>query len=320
MKVEVKTRFLGVILAAFAMGSCKDTSFSSSGGAKRPSADAKKDAGSPDGDGKDKPDDGTRPGTSTVKDTGGLGTDTNTAGGSSGTTDQCLAKKADDYNILLIFDTSASQEQTDPGNVRREGATAFVDRFNAYVQTNNKARVFMAVLSFNDASIRGAQGWTRLTGSNADAVKSDINSATATPQGGTAYSPVLKDAAQFYRQINAATDKDRVRNYVVFLTDGLPNAAEGAGFGFPGFPGDVETMADIPPAVDNLVKNYGVAMIAIASGPGIPPEGESVVQSLAQPKVGLKNKNHVGIYRRAQTADDLKAVFDQLLNDIGTCN
>jgi hypothetical protein len=340
MTISLKNLFLAAMLLAFFSLACKSTTFSGSGGqGKRQSADGKKDA--PDGD-TDTPDAGDGPDsdgdsdsdggpdsgevdTGTDKDAGGVDSDADQAnGGNLGETNDCLAAKADSYNIMMIFDRSRSQLDTDPAFVRRDGALAFVDRVYSYIQTNPKARVYMSTLAFNEASVRGANGWQRLKDTSIDVIKSDITTATSNPDGGTAYSPVLKDAANFFEQINSQTNPSRTRNYVVFLTDGLPNALAS---GFGGFPGgfggggsDVETAADIPVAVDNLVKNFGVAMIAIASGPGIPPEGESVVQGLAQPTTGIKDKNHVGIYRRAQTPEDLKQVFDKLLSDIGTCN
>ena len=177
----------------------------------------------------------------------------------------------------------------------------------------------MSSLAFNQGSVRGANGWQRLKDTSINVIKQDITTATSNPDGNTAYSPVLKDAANFFEQINKQTNPDRTRNYVIFLTDGEPNALQDPLGGILGG-GAEETIPDITAAVDNLVKNYGVAIIAIASGTGIAPEGEQFVTRMAQPTTGIKDKNHVGIFRRTQTSEELKLVFDKLLTDIGTCN
>jgi hypothetical protein len=69
-----------------------------------------------------------------------------------------------------------------------------------------------------------------------------------------------------------------------------------------------------------LVSTYDVAMIAIAAGPGIPAEGESITQSLAKPAVGKTDPKHVGMYQRARTPEELKAVWDKLFAAIGNCS
>ncbi len=325
MTLSFKNLLYVGVLAAFFGQACTSSNFTGSGAAKRASADAKKDAGKPDGDdadGKDTDGKDTDGKDTDGKDTDGKGgTDVDNAGGGNlGETDDCLKYKADSYNFMMIFDRSKSQERTDPNFVRRDGALAFVDRVYQYAQGNPKARVYMSSLAFNEASVRGANGWQRLKDTSIEVIKQDITTATSNPDGNTAYSPVLKDAANFFEQINKQTNPDRTRNYVIFLTDGEPNALQGPLGGILGSPGDVESVPDITAAVDNLVKNYGVAMIAIASGTGIAPEGEQFVQSMALPTTGIKDKNHIGIYRRTQTPEELKLVFDKLLTDIGTCN
>lgn len=324
MPLRHVTRFatLSLILTAFG---CANTNFTSSSANKkgdsqsRKGGDATKDAtdlgkaglegnGDDDGAETDAGDDG---------DLAGPGTE------DIDQIENCLVKKADNYNISLIFDNSGSQNRNDPNNVRGAGATDFVDQFSRFVSRNKKSRVYFSVLSFNTKSIRGAQAWVKLTGDNSDAIRSEINRATTNPNGGTAYSPVLKDAATYFKELKKSVSSVKARNYVVFLTDGLPNAADSINSiffpqGVPG--GHVETMDDIKNSINDLVQNHDVAIIAIASGDGIPANGESITQSLAQPTVGVKDKSHKGIYKRARTTDDLKDTWKSLLGVIGNCD
>ncbi len=223
------------LLLAFAWA-CSNTNFASSSSKKGEGKDSDstrkgKDADDDDddddaGDG-DSGEDLGKTGKDGSGDGGGAGTDSQNAGGGGLIqTEECLKKKADNYNIALIFDNSGSQRHTDPQAVRRDGALSFVDQFSQYVSRNKKARVYMVVLSFDTKSVRGAKGWVKLNGANADEVKSEITNATSNPDGGTAYSPVLRDTATFYDQITKAVSQERTKNYVVFLTDGLPNGCD----------------------------------------------------------------------------------------------
>lgn len=307
-----------VVLAGLLGQACTQSNFTGSGAAKKASADAKKDDGGDDTDGKTpdgKDTDGKDVDGKDVDDKGKTDSETDESGnGGLGEEEDCLARRAEFYNLMLVFDRSGSQKETDPTLVRRDGAIAFVDHVYEFIQKNPKVKAYVSSLAFNSESVRGSNGWQRLKDTSLQVVKTDINTATSNPDGDTAYSPVLKDAANFFEQINKTTNADRTRNYLVFLTDGQPSAAES-----PLGIGKYETLGAINSAVDNLVKNYGVAMIAIASGQSISPQGEQIVQSMALPTTGIKDKNHVGIYRRARTADELRSVFDQLLTDINTC-
>lgn len=231
--------------------------------------------------------------------------------------DECLSAKADNYNVLLVFDNSGSQNKTDPTYVRRDGALSFIDKFYDYAKKNPKAAVNIGTLAFNNASMRPGNGWLRLrTDDLMNQIKGEIQTATSNPDGATAYSPVLRDGVEFFKTIDTAVE-GRSRNYVVFLTDGQPNAAE-----FPaGSPMLVETMTDISDVVTDLTSNYGVAFIAVASGSGLSVEGEQIVQSyLAKPDIGVVAKDHIGMYRRAHDAAELKQVMDSLIADIGSCD
>lgn len=346
MNTSLKT-LLVVALLGPALA-CSSSNFSGESKAKK-SADANgkdgvgKDGGGKDGAGKDggDKDGGGKDGAGKVggksggKD--GLGSETDQGGHKDGSetdilgqelggleVDTCLTKKADNYNLVIILDNSGSQLQNDPQNVRGQGASLFVDQFAEYAKKFPKASVNMAVLSFNTQNKRMPNGWVKLSADGASRVKSDIAQASAQPGGGTAYSPSLKDASALFSELGGASSGDRVRNYVIFLTDGLPNAMAGAGINpnifFPGGLGGLgpmgaEKMEDIPAAVDVLVNNHRAAVISIASGRTIPAEGEHVCQSLAKPTAG----SHAGKYYRASNADDLKNVWEKLLAEIGKC-
>jgi len=208
------------------------------------------------------------------------------------------------YNIIMAFDNTGSQAFTDPLNIRGAGGQAFVDQFSTYIAANSKAVVNMNVLSFNAVSNRSAHGWQTLTADHAALIKADIATATANPIGSTAYSPALNDAAALFTEINSKTAGTEARNYLIFLTDGLPNA-------------------DNPIAINQAVKNVvatDAAIIAVASG-DVNFAGEVVVRALGQPATGAKHPDLVGQYYRAASADDLKTVWGSLTAKISSaCN
>jgi hypothetical protein len=208
------------------------------------------------------------------------------------------------YNIMFVFDKTGSQLVTDPTLVRRSGALQFLDKLYNYVGTYPSAKIYAGVLAFDTASIRSANGWLPLDNNNKAAIQQEITTATSNPFGLTAYSPVLTDAASYFDQINQQTDKTTTRNYIIFLTDGLP---------------DFDTPTAISAAVNNLVTNDGVAIIAVAAGPAVPAVGDAVVSSLAQPTNPTLFPDHVGRYFKAPDAASFQSAWDQIFTSIAGC-
>lgn len=235
----------------------------------------------------------------------GLGNGSGSAGKITNIGDCSSSTSSLNYNIVFAFDNTGSQKDTDPTNVRGTGGQAFVDQFLAYVQANPKAKVNMNVLSFNTVSIRSVDGWLALSPDHAAQIKADIATATTNPNGNTSYSPALNDAAALLSDINLQTAGTKARNYLIFLTDGLPNADR----------------ADTIQKAAASVVSQGAAIIAIASGPDVPSKGESAVRALALPTIGTTYPDLVGQYYRAATPDDLKSVWSSLSTKIGSaCN
>ena len=242
---------------------------------------------------------------------GGSGTDgTANAGspGQIGDNNGTAACKPDttpnSYNIMFIFDKTGSQLVTDPTNVRRSGALSFLSQFNNYVGKFPAAQVYMSVLAFNTQSIHSTNGWMLLNSINSSVIQQEIITATSNPNGATSFSPVLQDAANYFKQVNGLQNAQNGRNYVVFLTDGDPNA---------------DTPQAIKDAVDNLVNNYGVAIIAVATGPQVTAGGAQMVQSLALPTAASKFPDHLGRYYRASDATTLDQTWNNLFGSLGGC-
>ena len=208
------------------------------------------------------------------------------------------------YNIQFIFDKTLSQLATDPNTVRRSGALQFLAQLESYVALQPQARIYISVLSFNTSSIRLPHGWLLLNKTNVDLIKQDIITATSNPFGFTSYSPVLADSLTFFNQVNQQPDSANARNYAVFLTDGLPN---------------IDTSSAISGAVDRLVNEQKVAMIAVAAGPQVPASGESQVSSMAQPQKPTLFPDHFGRYYRAANDNALANVWKGLFSNIGGC-
>ena len=219
-------------------------------------------------------------------------------------TGTCTEASALDYNIMFIFDKTGSQLTTDPTLVRRTGALQFLTQLSTYAAANPKVSVYSSVLAFNTESIRASSGWLLVNSTNAPTISQQITTATSNPVGATSYSPVLRDASSFFDQVNSQPNAAKSRNYIVFLTDGLPNA---------------DSQAAIDAAVNTLVTKQNVAIIAVAAGPDVTAEGESAVKSLALPTQSSKFPDHVGQYYRAATDVDFSAVWSKLFTKISGC-
>lgn len=261
---------LGFVLTY--MGGCKDgTDFagqnSKSGKNKAGAGDDDDDDNGKDGDDDDDGIDGNGNDNNNNSDLdeGGNGAD-----GVPKTTEECLTYKADQYNIVLVFDNSGSQNETDPQTIRRTAAINFVNTFEQFKKDNDKTEVNMSAVSFSDTATKS--GWHSL-GQGTAGIAQDITVATDNPDGRTNYSFPLNAANEL---LGTLTQKSRVKNYVVFLTDGEPNALTN-----PGFPGVSESLQDIENARNNLITSHNASIIAIAAGNGIRPEGISAVEKLA---------------------------------------
>ena len=219
-------------------------------------------------------------------------------------TGTCTEETALDYNIMFIFDKTGSQLTTDPTLVRRSGALQFLTQLSTYAASNPKVAVYSSVLAFNTQSIRASSGWLLVNSTNAPTIAQQITVATSNPEGATSYSPVLRDASSFFDQVNSQPNAAKARNYIVFLTDGEPNA---------------DTQPAIDAAVNTLVTRQNVAIIAVAAGPEVSAAGESVVRNLALPTQSSKFPDHVGQFYRAANDVDFTAVWSKLFTKIGGC-
>ncbi len=214
--------------------------------------------------------------------------------------EQCIRTKAAGYNFALIFDKSGSQANTDPTKVRRDGALAFVDQFAAFQAKSPNTDIFFNSSAFDSRILAGQMGWVRVDPQGINSIKNDINFVTADVGSGTRYVVALQEAMRMFSNKVSPNSQKKELNYVVFLSDGKPND---------GRPG-------ILTAVNQLVSQYNVSMIAIASGTNLDSDDEAFVQSMAMP-IGGPNP---GIYKRARSAQDLYGVWQQIYNEIGTCN
>lgn len=256
------------------------------------------------------------------------------------TDDGSFCKETDQWNITLVFDDSGSQSSTDPGQppLRQLGAQKFIQTFADFLVSHPLKKVNISVVKFasdaetltKDGIFNLNKGWYDLMTDNRTKIDQAIVTATSNPEGGTRYSPAFNEAIDLMSKIGASVDKETHRNFVVFLTDGAPNLT---GLMPPDYPAPTETEEDIHVPVTTLVNNYGVATIIIATGPRLGDDhlyggqggisdtkAEQIAQSLALPLLGVKNPTHIGKYRRASTAAEAEASWDNLFNDIVICH
>jgi len=307
---------LSIILLAcsIAVGCKNDSDFAGNTAAKKASktienANQNDDDANPDGGDAGLNDDHDSGGS------GNLGDDNSDGSKLPETVDECIEYKAKVYNLVLVFDNSGSQKDTDPTFVRRTAAVNFVNTFKDF-QKGKKTAVNMASVSFSDLAIRGQ--WHNLENSSADII-SDIEKHTQNPNGRTNYSPPLDAASALFNQ---KSGEKYSKNYVVFLTDGAPTASTGQNGGI----GSIftETMSGIERSRNRLINNHNASILSIAAGQQIEAGGEEIVKKLSDlPSTKSSNfqeKKYEGQYFRAQNGDELNKVWQSLFEKIGTCD
>jgi hypothetical protein len=226
----------------------------------------------------------------------------------------CLAQKADQYNVVLVLDASASQSDTDPTNLRIAGADLFVDRMAGFAARHPEIQVNAATVTFNFGAQVGS-GWNRIVPPTAFAIEQEIGFMASALQPATHFIPALDAAAGLLQQRGASPMNRRQRNFVVFLTDGEPNLV-----GSPD--GDLaggETIPGIYGRVAQLTQAFGAAMIAVGSGMGLSFEGEQVLAGMAMPAQPIVSPSHVGRYIRVATPFDMMRLGDILFDAVSRC-
>ncbi len=224
--------------------------------------------------------------------------------------DECLEYKAKIYNIVLIFDNSGSQKETDPQNIRRTAAINFVNAFRDFQQGHVETKINMSSISFSGIAIKGS--WVDLS-YGVDGIIQQINMHTSSPGGNTIYSGPLKAAHELLQQ---KSGQPKTRNYVIFLTDGGPTIS-----GARRYSGD--SFQSIEQARNTLITNNNASIISIAAGSQIENEAADIVRKLSdlpsQSSQGFEESKYEGQYYRAQSGNELNQVWDDLFKKIGTC-
>ncbi len=337
--------FLLSTLLAFGFTSCQSASFTANSPRKPASADATPKP-TPTAEPTPTPEptsSGTTP-PGNITDNGGQnngGTTDNGGTNDGGITngeDDC--KETNQWNIVLVFDNSGSQLDTDPGPLplRQLGAQKFVQTFSDYLLKAPQKKVHLSVVKFasdaeiltRDGLLNLNKGWYELTTENRPKIDQAVIDASTNPDGGTRYSPAFLNAVDLMNKKGTSVNEKTHRNFVVFLTDGAPNLT---GFMPSGYPAPTETELQIQAPVNILVNTYGAAIIVMATGTRLGDDhlfggeggisdtkAEQIAQGLALPAVGITWPTHAGKYRRASTPDEAQASWDLLFNDMMVCH
>ena len=224
------------------------------------------------------------------------------ASGTSGT--QCLGTNAKLYNLVLSIDTSGSQAQTDPTNLRISGAKAFLQNLATFADANPNVTINVSDLAFSTNTAVGAHSWQQISSKTLATVDADIDAITATLQQGTYYLGALTAADQLFTTIKATPDASQ-RNFVLFMTDGEPN----------GF----ETTQQIISSVQSLTTKYGVAMINLGTGTEVTQAGDQILMSMALPTTGTVAADHVGKFIAVSTQDQMATIGSILTAAVSGC-
>ena len=227
------------------------------------------------------------------------------SGGLIGTAQGNCLKKSSLYNIVMVFDVSGSQAQTDPTKLRVTGAKDFLNKLSAFADVTPTSKFNVSITGFARTATFGANGWKALNKTTLGDLSSDINTITAPLSAGTFYLSGLHAADKLLLQQNATDSNKAARNFVIFMTDGEPNGRD--------------TIAQINGAAADLANNRGAAMIMLGTGTGVSAKGEGILQNMALPKTGIVNAQHTGKYFRVATEAQMAKIGDILTGAVAGC-
>lgn len=226
---------------------------------------------------------------------------------------ECLSKKAGEYNIVIVVDTSTSQKDTDPNQLRVKAGTAFIKDLALYAKAQPEISVEVGIVGFAGTSRLGAHGPLDVGKVGPEGLSADLVALNATLSSGTNYEAGLNNAATLLTQMGAKKGTANQRNFVIFMSDGEPNTSTTT---------PTRQSTTIPLAlkqaiisnVNKMVSNFDSAMVTIASGTQISQAGIEVLGSMALPTIGNPNAEHVGKFVRV----DSEAAFESLSKTLGT--
>lgn len=232
----------------------------------------------------------------------------------SGINESCLAKKARDYHIAVVIDSSLSQRITDPQNLRGEAVVKFAKNLETFAKKSAGRSVQLAIIGFAAAARTGGNSPVDLARDSADKVTQDVIGTSRIGGIGTNYEAGLTEADKALRAMGAQKGQLTQRNFVIFLSDGEPNRGS-AGRGGNSAP----LISGIQTQVGNLVSTLDVALITIASGTDIDARGIDIIQQMAQPSGQGTIPDHLGHYIRVDSGDDLEGLSQELGKAISGC-
>ena len=237
----------------------------------------------------------------------GDGTTGDVAGGPGllGATEASCLRKSALYNVLMVFDVSGSQAQTDPTKLRVSGAKDFLTKLSSFADANPTSKFNVSIAGFASEATFGAHGWEALNKATLADMTQDIDMVTAKESAGTHYLAALTAADQLLAKKNASATDKTTRTFVIFMTDGEPNG-----------PG---TLNQINAATAALTTTRGAAMIMLGTGTGVSANGEKVLQGMALPNPGIVNPKHVGRYHRVATKEQMAKIGEILTGDVAAC-
>ncbi|MCX6110821.1 MAG: VWA domain-containing protein [Proteobacteria bacterium] len=237
----------------------------------------------------------------------GNGTTGDVAGGPGllGATEASCLRKSALYNVVMVFDVSGSQAQTDPTKLRVSGAKDFLTKLSSFADANPASKFNVSITGFASDATFGAHGWEALNKTTLADMTLDIDKVTAKESAGTHYLAALTATDQLLTKINASATDKTTRTFVIFMTDGEPNG-----------PG---TLNQINAATAALTTTRGAAMIMLGTGTGVSANGEKVLQGMALPNPGIVNPKHVGRYHRVATTEQMAKIGEILTGDVAAC-
>lgn len=216
--------------------------------------------------------------------------------------EKCRTKKEGRVNVVMIFDNSGSQNDSDLRSMRA-GATALANTVSAEAKKEKAPLMALSVVKFSSNAAIGPNAWVETSDASFDSkITGDINWATADDGGDTYYAKAFAKAQELLGQRSTSASEKYHRNFIVFLTDGEP-----------------ENNSDRTQALataTELVNTKGVALFPVGTGDGLDGDALSTLQQFALPKTGEVSPEHKGQLLQAETQQQITSIFSDIVKNL----
>lgn len=221
------------------------------------------------------------------------------------TYNSCEEAKVEKVQIVIAIDASVSQLTRDPDCMRKSKSEAMVQKVaDAFAESS--IGVNAKVIGFAEEAFTLSSQWRNIKSeAGRNAIQEELQGVCDRLKSGTRLVPVIRMAEEAMRSGMNGTSNSDIRNYLIMISDGQPNNGE-----------TKEERRDSAKTLWQLPKTSVMTVAYAASNLGgdVP-----ALKVLAEPADQTWSP-HSGAYFRAEGADQLSQVVNDMVQKISKCN